>query len=454
MSLRITPAIMCGRLETIARSSMPKRFIARFGGKESVFQQVLACVSDPRLFERPIVVTTKDYSFAVLEQLQERGSSADTVLWPSRNQDAGPAIIFSAALAAERDHNAYVLWLSADYGVRMPNDIEIYRRALDAAIAGQVVLFGVEPTDPDRNSPYYTNIVLEPGPKSGHVRTIGGIVEKPSVQAIADDHLWYTGNFLFRASLMLKAMEQSDPGMVDAARSAVRGMTANLDFLELPRGSVKTTFDMPIEFEIAKRAPMAAVQLPSEPLQADKASSNLALTKSEPKLAKGTPTTAVGKAILQNQTQIVLLAEAALRLIDERLASLATERPNSEDAKKDRDQAIAVYRNTRKQLEALHGAVLAFSAGATEEKALVDTTHTFTKGVDDWWTKLHVRICERAFDIGLFLSSVTICSLAGSGGTVAVAVSGALVGGKNVVDALKALASTKSVKQRKQPAKK
>ena len=39
--------------------------------------------------------------------------------------------------------------------------------------------------------------------------------------------------------------------------------------------------------------------------------------------------------------------------------------------------------------------------------------------------------------MGLFLSAVTVCGLMGYGGPVVVAVSGALVGGKSVVDILK-----------------
>ena len=42
--------------------------------------------------------------------------------------------------------------------------------------------------------------------------------------------------------------------------------------------------------------------------------------------------------------------------------------------------------------------------------------------------------------MGMFATAVTICSLAGAPGTMGVAIAGAMVGGKPVTDAIKAIA--------------
>jgi hypothetical protein len=55
-----------------------------------------------------------------------------------------------------------------------------------------------------------------------------------------------------------------------------------------------------------------------------------------------------------------------------------------------------------------------------------------------WWDKDHPKVCNRAFDAAIFISCVGVCSLVGAS-AIAVAVSGALVGGKNVIEALKAI---------------
>ena len=71
MPSKIIPVIMCGgagtRLWPASRESMPKQFVPLIG-EGTTFQQVMARVSDPELFARPIVVTNEDFRFVVNEQ--------------------------------------------------------------------------------------------------------------------------------------------------------------------------------------------------------------------------------------------------------------------------------------------------------------------------------------------------------------------------------------------------
>ena len=94
MDRRIIPLIMCGgagtRLWPASREVRPKQFLPLFGAR-STFQDTLTRVSDPALFERPIVITNAAYRFMVLEQLADIGIEADVLLEPMR-RDSGPAI--------------------------------------------------------------------------------------------------------------------------------------------------------------------------------------------------------------------------------------------------------------------------------------------------------------------------------------------------------------------------
>ena len=120
MDRRIIPLIMCGgagtRLWPASREVRPKQFLPLFGAR-STFQDTLLRVSDPALFERPIVITNAAYRFMVLEQLAEIGIEADVLLEPMR-RDSGPAIAAGAAFAQTRDGEAVVLALAADHVVR------------------------------------------------------------------------------------------------------------------------------------------------------------------------------------------------------------------------------------------------------------------------------------------------------------------------------------------------
>jgi mannose-1-phosphate guanylyltransferase len=95
---------MCGgagtRLWPASRDVRPKQFLPLFGPR-STFQETLLRLSDPALFERPIVITNSSYRFMVREQLAELNLEADVLLEPAR-RDSGPAIAAGAAFAQLR----------------------------------------------------------------------------------------------------------------------------------------------------------------------------------------------------------------------------------------------------------------------------------------------------------------------------------------------------------------
>jgi hypothetical protein len=150
--------------------------------------------------------------------------------------------------------------------------------------------------------------------------------------------------------------------------------------------------------------------------------------------------TVVGKAVLVNHAQIVTTTAAMLVLIDERLSSLREERPNSPDRKSEKKEDMAQYERLKVDVVAIASAVQQFRQGAIKEAEVSKATKTFSDGVRGWWTKSYDKICDKALDISLFLSAVGICSMAGSGGQMAVVVSAALVGGKPIASVLRDVA--------------
>jgi mannose-1-phosphate guanylyltransferase / mannose-6-phosphate isomerase len=263
MPARIVPVIMCGgagtRLWPVSRESMPKQFVSLVG-PESTFQQVLARISDPELFARPIVITNAEFRFVVAEQLRERGITADIVLEPMR-RDSGPAVAVSAVLAAQRDREALVLVLAADHVVRKPEAFrEACRRAAAAAAEGRIVTFGIEPTYPATHYGY-----IRPGKKlnGASVHAVEAFVEKPDAATaagyVADRYLWNSGNFLFHATTMLGEIERFEPAMAEAAKAAVDGLTRDLDFLRLAAEPFAQAPKKSIDYAVMERTRLAAV---------------------------------------------------------------------------------------------------------------------------------------------------------------------------------------------------
>jgi mannose-1-phosphate guanylyltransferase/mannose-6-phosphate isomerase len=262
MDRRIIPLIMCGgagtRLWPASREVRPKQFLPLFGTR-STFQDTILRVSDATLFERPIVITNIAYRFMVLEQLAEIGLEADVLLEPMR-RDSGPAIAAGAAFAQTRDQEAIVLALAADHVVR---DTEAFvaacRQGLVAADAGRIVTFGVAP---ERAATEYGYI--RPGEViSGEVRSVAKFVEKPDPATAAgyirDGYLWNSGNFMFRAAILLDEYRNVDAESVQAVTDAVTGAGRDLGFFKLDADAFGSAKAISIDYAVMEKTARAAV---------------------------------------------------------------------------------------------------------------------------------------------------------------------------------------------------
>ena len=262
MNRRIIPLIMCGgagtRLWPASREVHPKQFLPLFGAR-STFQDTLLRVSDAALFERPVVITNNAYRFMVLEQLAEIGLEADVLLEPMR-RDSGPAIAAGAAFAQARDTDAIMLALAADHVVR-DNDafVAACREGLTAAEAGHIVTFGVQP---ERAATEYGYI--SPGEViSGKVRAVTKFVEKPDPATAAGyvkaGYFWNSGNFMFRASVLLDEYRNVDAASVQAVTDAVTKAGRDLGFVKLDTDAFGSAKSISIDYAVMEKTARAAV---------------------------------------------------------------------------------------------------------------------------------------------------------------------------------------------------
>lgn len=132
--------------------------------------------------------------------------------------------------------------------------------------------------------------------------------------------------------------------------------------------------------------------------------------------------------VLANQDSLLLSGHALLNLLVDKIATLDSERPNSNEKKNERDRSLADYTKLLSDLNSLINSIRSFDKRMQAEAEVVRTTITFADGVRAWWTTSHERICEKAFDLGIFGSAVSICQMAGAGGTMAITAGAALVG--------------------------
>ena len=258
----IIPILLAGgagtRLWPVSRDALPKQFLPLVG-ERSTYQETLLRVADP-MFAAPIVITGPNFHFFARRQAEEVGVDATVVIEPLR-RDSAPAIAAATAVALARDPDAVVLALAADHIIL---DVEAFRATClagrEAAEAGKIVTFGIKPTEPKTSYGY-----ILPGEAIGGngVNVVESFVEKPdavtAARYVLDGYLWNSGNFLFRADVLLAEIKRLEPEMADAIEAAVAQAKIDLGFLRLDPDSFARAPQKSIDYAVMEKTDRAAV---------------------------------------------------------------------------------------------------------------------------------------------------------------------------------------------------
>ena len=258
----IIPILLAGgagtRLWPVSRDALPKQFLPLIGNR-STYQETLLRVQNP-IFSTPIVITGPNFHFFARRQAEEIGVETTVVIEPLR-RDSAPAIAAATAVARKRDPDAVVLALAADHIIL---DAPKFRATCVAgragADAGHIVTFGIKPNEPKTSYGY-----ILPGKPvgGGGVHTVERFVEKPDAATAAryvkEGYLWNSGNFLFRADVLMSELARLEPDMAKAVETAVNKATTDLGFLRLDPESFARAPQKSIDYAVMEKTDRAAV---------------------------------------------------------------------------------------------------------------------------------------------------------------------------------------------------
>ncbi|WP_417669153.1 mannose-1-phosphate guanylyltransferase/mannose-6-phosphate isomerase [Roseibium sp.] len=253
----IFPCILSGgigsRLWPLSRKDRPKQFLPIFNG-ESLFQKTVKRVSGAG-FAPPIVIGNNDHRFLMGEQLSEIGATADTILLEPMGRNTAAPAAMAALLAAEKDPEAQILLLPSDHLIGKK---DVFLAAIEAATAaakdGQIVTFGITPSEPNTG---YGYIRLEGGDAA--VRKVAAFVEKPNREKAeaflaAGNYVWNAGIFLYSAKAMIDAFERYQPDLLADIRAALATRSSDLDFTRLDADAFARIESISIDYAIMERA--------------------------------------------------------------------------------------------------------------------------------------------------------------------------------------------------------
>ncbi|MBP5855805.1 mannose-1-phosphate guanylyltransferase/mannose-6-phosphate isomerase [Marivibrio halodurans] len=262
----IQPVILSGgagtRLWPLSRRAYPKQFLP-LAGTASLLQQTAERVSDPARFHPPLVIAGEAHRFIVRDQLEEAGCRPDRLVLEPVGRNTAAAVALAALMMATRDPASIVAILPSDH---MIADEAAFHAALaragEAAAAGYLTLFAMRPTRAETGYGYIrTGAPLEGLDGAFHVERF---VEKPDAATaerfLTDGaHGWNSGMLIFRADMMLTALDRHAPKVLAACRAALAGAWVDLDFLRLPRAAFEAVPALPIDVAVMERTDRAAV---------------------------------------------------------------------------------------------------------------------------------------------------------------------------------------------------
>ncbi|OCP11098.1 MULTISPECIES: mannose-1-phosphate guanylyltransferase/mannose-6-phosphate isomerase [unclassified Ensifer] len=265
MTSKIVPVIMAGgkgtRLWPLSRSAAPKQFLQILSDR-SLFQQTLERVSDPARYEPAIVVTNSDFRFIVAEQARAIDVDLGDILLEPVARNTAPALAAAAFSVLGRfGQDAIMQVLASDHEIDAGAVyMDCIRRAQKAALNGELVTFGITPTEPATGYGY-----IEAGDElTEGTNRVARFVEKPDrakaeAMLATGRYLWNSGMFMLPVKLFLDEVRRFAPKVEEAARGAVEGAHKDLDFTRLHAESFAAAPDISIDYAVFEKTEHAAV---------------------------------------------------------------------------------------------------------------------------------------------------------------------------------------------------
>jgi mannose-1-phosphate guanylyltransferase/mannose-6-phosphate isomerase len=261
----IYPVILSGgagtRLWPMSRALYPKQLLPLVS-ERSMLQETALRVTGPG-FADPLVICNEEHRFIVAQQLRDIGITPTTIILEPAGRNTAPAAAVAAHILSALDPGAIMALLPSDHEVR---DVKAFHSAINlaaqAAAAGRLVTFGIQPAAPETGYGYIRSGAAIAGQKG--VWEVERFVEKPD-RATAESYLaqggysWNSGIFALPVGLYLKELERLEPAMVASTRIALAEAKRDLDFLRLDAQAFARSPSKSIDYAVMEHTKLAAL---------------------------------------------------------------------------------------------------------------------------------------------------------------------------------------------------
>jgi mannose-1-phosphate guanylyltransferase len=203
-----------------SKQSYPKQFLRLFGN-QTMIQSTVSRLEPFITPGRCMVVTNKDYTDIVNEQLPSLGSIVGE---PSAKNTAA-CVLAAAAMIHANDPDAVMVVLPADHHITDPTAFrEVLAAAVETAQKNEsLVTIGITPNRPETGYGYIRfNKESATEPANHKVYDVMNFTEKPELKVAesflkSGDYLWNSGMFVWKTETILKAFSKYLPEMHESA---------------------------------------------------------------------------------------------------------------------------------------------------------------------------------------------------------------------------------------------
>jgi mannose-1-phosphate guanylyltransferase/mannose-6-phosphate isomerase len=265
----LIPVILSGgsgsRLWPVSRESSPKPFM-RLGEGLSLLRMTFerACAL-PGAAE-VVTVTNRDHVFQTCEEYG-RSELRGTIMLEPLGRNTAPAVAMAAIEVAERHGpEAVILMLAADHLIRDKQAFAAdVARAASLAQSGMLVTFGIPPQRAETGFGYIE--LGDPIAQEGSYR-VRSFVEKPFLElaekyVASGRYLWNSGMFCFSAGVILAALQEHQPALLEQARAAWKASAGRIErgsrIVDIDAASFEQLPDISIDFAVMEKAANVAV---------------------------------------------------------------------------------------------------------------------------------------------------------------------------------------------------
>ena len=279
--MQIIPTILCGgagsRLWPVSRALHPKPFI-RLADGQSLLQKAFLRGASLQNTQAILTVTNGELFFKIQDEYDEINvSKVETryILEPFGRNTAGAIALAARQVAVTYGDDAVLLVLAADHLIEYQDAFQqAVDRAVQLALAGNIVTFGIHPDRPETGYGYIevdslAPLLSENAPSPAGFQ-VQRFVEKPNLAHAeayieSGQYLWNSGIFCFTAGSVLEKMARVCPDVLSSALACfdAAATTATETRLILDAKSFALVPDVSFDYAVMEPLSLLHDQTPS-----------------------------------------------------------------------------------------------------------------------------------------------------------------------------------------------